>query len=748
MTVKKIHTLLFFCFFAYLHIVGQNPTDLRTEKIFLTTPQIHYTVDDTIKARGLLTSIAHNHSTPYSRFVYVELLSPEVDSVIARNKVRVDRKGKFSTDFIPEPDAPKGAYFLRAYTRFMQNFSETAFAFHYIAIGKTDVMDDGIIDENVSCEILPVGNELIPGIPQQIVCALNNHLGYPVKKQILALTETNGDTIATGTTSDAGLAIFNFIPMPGRNYIVKFSGMGVNKMFEVPAPNADASKISATLKGNRLYFNLEGKKPRKRHIFAFDNSNGLSEIDATTDHGLIKLSNPPSGPVTVFLTDDTLGILSQCSIIPREAWYPSLKTSDSINAHSNLNYTIEGITVDSMTALVRFVPVSSTAQPPTAEQALLFSSDFQSPLPLPHINGDRQQTAIDMQAWLGTASFTRFNLAEAVRNNCDLYRFMPEFNLTISGTIYDDKRAKHPMKHGQLVAYNGFDRSVTDTVVRKDGRFIVEVNDFEDGTEFFLQAINSNGKTINAIIELDAIDYPQIGVLPQIPERRHRLNEADVTIGESGKGVRELPDIIVKARAQKVDKSNDKQFYSTRMKDRDEIERRGYLTLFDIVRDMPFLRIVAVEEEKEKETSTTSSAPGKLYYKVFTTRGTSTLSGNNALPVIVDGTVWDVEMCASLWDTPASEIESVEQLSVAESLLYSGKGLYGALSIQTKSLSNKPRESKGRRCWPEGITPPLKPETEKEIRTPKAKGNYNMMVDIITKDGKIYSLSKQVTVTD
>lgn len=755
MMIKNLLTVAISCIIVSAPVVGQTPTDLRTEKIFLTTPQTDYTIDDTIRVTGLVTCIAQNHSRPYSRFVYVELLNPDVDSVIARNKVVIDQEGKFRTSFLPEPDAAKGAYFMRAYTRFMRNFSESSFAFHYITIGKADVKDDGIIDENVSCEIIPKGNKLIPGIPQQIVCVLNNHLGYPLKQQTLALTEENGDTIALSTTSDAGFAVFNFIPMADRTYTVKLSAMGVNKLFDVPEANENESKISTALKGNRLYFNIEGQSPKKRHIFAFDNSNGLSQIDATADQGLIKLSNSPTGPVTVFLTDDTLGIISQCTILPSDALELALNVSDILNANSKPHYKVEGLHMDSISVMVRFVPVSSSVCPPTAQQAILFLSDFQSSLPLPSATGNHQQINTDIQAWLGTATFTRFNLAEAVKNDCNLYRYMPEFNQTISGTIYDDKRAKHPMKYGKLVAYNGFDRSVTDTAVSKDGRFIVEVNDFDDGSEFFLQAINSNEKIINATIELDAVDYPEIGILPVPPVRRNKYNEADVSLGESGKGVRELPNIVVKARAQKIENRNGKNIHSIRVKDRDEIVRKGYLTLFDIVRDMPFLRIVAVEDVKSADDAArdagramVNSAPGQLYYHVYTTRGTSSLSGNNSLPIIVDGTVWDVQMCASLWDMPAAEIESVEQLSVAESLLYSAKGLYGALAIQTRALGNKPRESKGRRCWPEGITPTLATDSIKDIRVPAVKGDYNMFVDIVTKDGRVYTLSKPVTVID
>ena len=739
--------LIVSCLIFFLSASGQLPTDMRTEKIFLSTQQTDYTIDDTIKVHGMVTGLAHNHSAPYSRYVYVELLSPGVDSVIARNKVVIESDGKFRTDFTPEPDALKGPYFLRAYTQFMRNFSDASFAFHYITIGKPDEKDDGIIDEDVTCTILPIGSGLVPGIPQQIVGQLNNHLGYPLSNQRLALTDSDNDTIAVSTTSDAGFATFNFIPAADRNYTVKFSAMGVNKSFDVPMASASTSKISAVVKDDRLYFNVEGQKPHNRRIFTFDNSNGLSEIDATTGHGMIKLVNRPVGPVTVFLTDDTLAIISQHSVLPNNNIDLLLATNDTLRVDSEFSYNIGGLPADSIRTIVRFVPETELFTPPTAQQILLLSSDFQSPLPMPRPDKNYTQTQNDMQSWLGTATFTRFNLADAVRSDCNLYRIMPEQSLKISGTVFDDKRAKHPMKRGQIVAYSSFDRSVTDVDINETGRFTVEVNDFDEGTEFFLQAISSNEKAISAIIELDAVDYPEIGVLPLPPVRRNRLNEADVTVEGSGNGLRELPNIVVKARAQKVDRPNDKQFYSNRMKARDEIERRGYLTLFDIVRDMPYLRIVALEDGDGEQTLS-SSAPGKSNYAVYTLRGASTLDGKNAaLPIIVDGTVWDIEMSSFIWDWPASQIEAVEHLSVAESLLYSGKGLYGALSIRTKDMaSSKPRESKGRRCWPEGLTPALNANVNNDVRAPQKEGRYNMFVDIVTTDGRVFSISKPVTV--
>ena len=93
-------------------VPAQNPTDFRTEQIYLTTDKKDYNPDDTISIKGIVTSLAHGHSAPYSRVLYVELINPRTDSVVTRRKVMCNEKGLFRTTILPEPDADKGDYFL------------------------------------------------------------------------------------------------------------------------------------------------------------------------------------------------------------------------------------------------------------------------------------------------------------------------------------------------------------------------------------------------------------------------------------------------------------------------------------------------------------------------------------------------------------------------------------------------------------------------------------------------------------
>lgn len=727
---------------------AQLPTDFRTEQIFLTTDKMDYAKDDTIRVEGVVTALAHNHSAPYSRLLYVELINPRTDSVVARQNILCDEKGLFRTTFLSEPDADKGDYFLRAYTNLMRNFNSDAFALRHITVGAPTPPDDGVIDDDIQCRIVPMGNRLIPDRPQQIAAVLLSPLGYPVTGQNLALVTAAGDTIEQRHTSASGYAVFNFIPRSGESYALRFSAMGVNKSFPVPDADKDVCRIAGAISGQRLRFAIEGTTPPKHRIFSFDRSNGLSEISTSAASGVTDLNYAPSGPVTIFLTDNNLNIVSQTTLLPKTDFNPELSLADTVTVGSTADFHLSGIDRDSVTILARFIP-ATLATSPLAE-ADMQTSDFDSPLPLPVNSISKPEGTTDLQAWLGAATFRRFDLAQAVKNDSAVYRYMPQQTMSISGIVYDDDKAKHPMKGGRLVAYNAANRLVTDTCVAKDGRFTVDVDYFKDGTEFFLQAINSKGVLIRGVIRIDDTTYPVVGTLPAISigKKRYADSSASIDTEDKANDSRSLPNVTVKARVVRTEKRNDKKYYSARYLDHEAFEKYNCLTVKDALRRMPFIRVVEVEDGSEDEEISLDSPKGMYgtYYKITTTRGSPTLNGGAEVPLVLDGTLMETKSSQYIFEMPIMQIESIEQLSTSEAMMYSASQLMGVISITTKKLGDAPlKDAKGIRCWPPGLTDTTIP-TETALKAPEKPGDYHLVVDMVTPDGNVKSLTRNVTV--
>lgn len=84
---------------------------------------------------------------------------------------------------------------------------------------------------------------------------------------------------------------------------------------------------------------------------------------------------------------------------------------------------------------------------------------------------------------------------------------MPEMNMTIHGEV----SAVYSNAPGaSLVAYNTESNNVYDTTLDKDGRFRMAVDDFADGTSFFLQTMDKRSKPVDSKIILDNDSYPSV----------------------------------------------------------------------------------------------------------------------------------------------------------------------------------------------------------------------------------------------
>lgn len=722
--------------------------DYRSEQILLTTDNSSYTLSDTINVRGMVTCLARDTSLPYSHYVYLELIDPKADSVVVRQKLPCHDRGLFSSQIALEPDLNKGIYYLRAYTNLMRNFSDDSFAFQPVAIGTSIPSDDKIINEDISIHTFTAGETLTPNVAQQLHAVITNHLGYPVKNQELILLNQTDDTLAVERSSASGYVTFNFIPKTNDIYNLLFSAMGVEKSVNVPSVSNKQPKIQSVIRDRRLTFTIHGHMPENSRVFFFDRINGLSEIDGSSGGGTLNLPVKPLSPVTLFITDDSLRVITEYSVMPRNHTSISVEVSDTLLPGERIALLINGHNPDSLRALTHFdfEPVISNSN---ALTSLVLQSDFSSAVPLPIIKNSDSSNA-EFQAWLESAKFSRFCLADVLHNGSTIYNYQPEAYLTINGTVYDDINGMHRMKGGQVVAYNGVDNSIYDTEIDQSGHFCIPVSDFIQGTEFFLQPSNSKGHIKKYITNLDDESYPGAMVPYQLHKTSKKYSDAEASIGKDKDDRHTLPDVIVKARVVNTEKENDKKYYGIRYKDRELIEKHNYRTVLDILRSMPTIKIRQAEKLSDGSIASFDRPSGnkdayQLIYVPFDTRGHSSF-GENMVPILVDGVQHDFISDNSIFEYPADDIESIEILSPSETLIYMVKTLTQVISIKTRKLGPKtPKDAKGTRSWPSGLSP-FATEFSNDIKAPDKPGNYNLIIDIVTDDGRVKTITHPITV--
>jgi len=305
-----------------------------------------------------------------------------------------------------------------------------------------------------------------------------------------------------------------------------------------------------------------------------------------------------------------------------------------------------------------------------------------------------------------------------------MYRYMPEHNVTFSGKV--NYANGHPLDGGSILAYNTETNNVYEADIDSRGHFHMAVDDFAEGVSFYIEAKSAKGKDDFYKYEMSNDTFPDV--------RRIALQNTivwqDAMPIKTRKGVKpgfndnryfSLPGIEVKARVQSPYNTPTNKFYSTNYVDRDEIERKDYHSLYEIIQRMPGLNVFKDYNHGD--------------WNVLSRRGLSTF-GSNWVTFIIDGTrIEHGDELNNLMEMAASEIESVELLQSWQTNAVTFGAIGGCIYIKTRNVNRNMDEirSKGIYYTPVGLTTNAcvlqrAPYVAQHI------GNYRLVVDAIGRD--------------
>lgn len=97
------------------------------EKIYVQTDRPYYLTGERMFFRAFLLHASTLKPSTLSRYVYVELISPQ-DTAVLRTKIRIDESNLFYGSLLLPESLPEGHYRLRSYTRYMENTGEAYFS--------------------------------------------------------------------------------------------------------------------------------------------------------------------------------------------------------------------------------------------------------------------------------------------------------------------------------------------------------------------------------------------------------------------------------------------------------------------------------------------------------------------------------------------------------------------------------------------------------------------------------------------
>lgn len=683
---------------------------LPSEKLFFISDKVSYEQGDSVLIEGrIMRSDNDSIYLPYGKYVYVELANKN-DSVLIRQKLVCDPIGNFVTSLPIESYWTPGEYYLRAYTKVMTNFSYETLPIHLIRIGELNMpLNEG---KELYCEFYPEGGHLVHDYPQNIGIKIKDEYGNPLQLDYRLLAYPN-DTLYTQSTTPNGWQIMRFAPQTGKEYYIETNHRGKLYKFMLPIPSQTPTIQLINHKNNlvcRVLGTNETSKMRK--IYVYHQAIGLLEYPDTQKEIIMYTNQLKSGLVTVFLCENN-EIIAQTS-----QWIDQYVPTNSL-IDKQIYHIGEPITINWLKDLnkessvfIRIVPKQEKRYITQAEAMFNFECELHSNEFFPRHEVEKE----DLEGWLYSASFKRFNLLEILEKGFS-YNTKAEHSMVIQGHASTPHGGK--IKKGNIVIYRKSDGKVFDGNINENGYFNVPIEDFEEKDTFFIQAYNAKGKA-----DFYTYDFHN-DTLPSMLNWKFNINTSTNSPNQASlwgvEKVNQLPEIIVKAHVQTEEIKPTKEFYMSRYISEEVMDRKNFRDFEHMI--SYFFAYMYFREKYDSEEAGED-------YELLSRRGSSTISGNSRIEILLDGVRITAKEARNI---SMQTLSTAEYLTPIEALSIALKPLNGALVLTTKKYKETVVQSKGIiYTHPLGLSNLNRNKKKTPISAPKKEGEYTIYIDLLS----------------
>lgn len=731
--------------------IGMSAQILPIEKVFLSSDRLDYNDGDSILLEGKVMT-GDTLVTPYSRYVYVELFNDK-DSLICRQKLVCETNGDFISQMQVDFGLQKGYYYLRAYTKLMQNFPGETYPIFPIRIGLSNKQPEVGGKTDLFCKFFPEGGHLGLGETQNVAIHLYNQDRQPVEASY-AIVNAEGDTIQRQKTTPGGWQTVSFTPQKGMSYYLITQHEGQNYNFLLPE-GYQSPLIQTIMNRNRLLYKilLPDSSIENGKVYLYNSNVGLLELPFTKEEmGMVDLKDMPEGTVTLLLANNDGKIISQTTqwhgmrnnAKNISQWKTSYGTNERLELPANL------VKNDSTSSLwVRILPEDPILNVPQAE-TLLLENDFSSSVPIPvrYATSNERERETDWRGWLLSARMIRFDVASLIKNGFN-YKHQPEIAMTISGEIQGNPD-NYPLENGTVVVMNQLQGGAWQSELDENGRFVMAIDDFHDKSTFFVQGRDKKGTEGEYNYNFHSDTLPSISNHKRLQLDQELMAEYGTEHGKySIDGNNLMPEVIVKGRVKQEQHESTEKFYGVRFIGKEALQKRNYqnfehmLSYFhNFIRTMRSDDPDAGSESRRQpggNFNNRNSGEQAFAPLLVFSRRPSTLSGKKTLPILVDGERWTAEEANQMLDM--NQVDYIELLTPNKAMAILAGAIDGALVIRTKKWEKEVINSKGIY-----YTPPLgianldmERDRERVYKTPKTPGKYRVFIDVIHGDKSIQS---------
>lgn len=528
-------------FFSRVVVALKTNSDKNpVEKVHLQLDRHHYTPGEDIWFKAYVVTGSKHELSAISGILNVDLINQ--DGVV-KQSVKLPLAGGLTWgDFKLADTTEAGNYEIRAYTNWMRNagdeyyYHETITIANVYTLNKTNNIGDlksrlsptglkqpattkfGI--NTIDVKFFPEGGSLVYGISSKMAFKAvgDDGLGRDFKGTI---TDDSGQEIVQFTSKHLGMGWFNLRPLAGKQYKASlYFPDGSEKSVDLPAPLNKGYVLQITSDSLHVNVKIDAstdllKDSANSRIYLVAQSGGTAYYLANSaTHGAaltatIPASKFPSGVVQFTLFSSTGEPLNERLVF--------IQNNDQLNMSlaANKNYfeTRDKVKIEMLAknnlgqpVLGNFsVAVTDVSKDPTDESDvntlfsnLLLTSEIKGFIEKPnyYFTTINQQTRNDLDVLMLTQGYRRFEWKKILKNDFAPVVYQAENSLQIAGYVknLNDK----PSVNTKISLLNSSDGIFNlDTVTNKQGYFAFKNLQFNEGTNFLIQAkLNKDVKII------------------------------------------------------------------------------------------------------------------------------------------------------------------------------------------------------------------------------------------------------------
>lgn len=254
------------------------------EKIFIHTDKNFWIAGETSWFKVYLVSGQSHQPIPSSRVAYLEVVSSN-NEVILQTKVELNKgfgKGQINIPI----STSSGNYYLRAYTRWMKNYSPE-FYFHQpvtIVNALRRLFDEApSSNSSIDIQFFPEGGQWIDGIRHQMAFRAidQNGKGIDFKGAIL---NAGGDTVVRFQPEKFGIGTFEMVPSATENYRAVIQHNNKIIRTELPPIVSSGFAMQTTDSSGILNISIRTKAVPDQSLYVIAHTRHQVKITATSQH--------------------------------------------------------------------------------------------------------------------------------------------------------------------------------------------------------------------------------------------------------------------------------------------------------------------------------------------------------------------------------------------------------------------------------------------------------------------------------